>query len=82
MNICANCTHFRTKGQGIIWYDQLCGHPSVERVLTVDPVSGLKGYSATNSLGGAYHTEDMHPYARDINTSGECRLYEPLEASR
>lgn len=83
-NICKNCKHLRSREDGPragIWYNLTCG--AVTREKDTDFVTGEEGYKATNSLGGAYITNDRHPYARDINPDGECILFEePVTLSR
>lgn len=63
--ICVKCRHHGTTGSTGIWYHQICTHPSVERKQIIDPVTGAKVY-----VDGA-----QYPNCRDINTSGECELF-------
>ncbi len=72
--ICAKCEHFICKGD--IWYDQFCSHTSVRRKKATDPVTGKRGFNATNDLGSGYITEEPYPYARDINQGG-CLHFSP-----
>jgi len=71
MNICAKCRFFKRNGP--IWYDQFC--LAVENEPAIDPQTGEKGWAAKNDLGRRLVTNQQHPYARDINPSGECSLY-------
>ena len=76
VTICANCRHSWNKVTGSsVWYNWLCCHPSVERILGIDPVTGERGYNTKNDLGASHFTDEKRPYCRDINT-GYCELYE------
>ena len=79
VTICAKCLWLVREERGTpredVWYNWFCGHPSVERKLVVDPVTGKKAYACRNSLGDPYHNDQKHPYCRDIN-DGYCELYE------
>ena len=53
-----------------------CQHPTVERIPTVDPVTGENAFMAKNDLGRTISTRDRWPNARDINTEGLCDKYD------
>lgn len=76
MNICAKCRHFHCEHPRRIWYDLTCRHPDHTREPAIDPVTGSAGYACENSLGMAYIDDDAWPYCRDVNTAGECPLFE------
>ncbi len=76
--ICANCRNLINRGERgreAIWYDLFCG--AVKKKEAVDFVTGKKGYSGTNDLGGRYVDDEPHPYAREVNPDGKCCLFEP-----
>jgi len=80
MNICINCRYLEGADSSTVhkvqWYDMRCVHPGVRRLAVVDPVTGLTRYESTNDLGGKVLNDEEFPYPRDINTDGNCRLYE------
>lgn len=69
---CVECRFYINEGgPRPLWYDQYCGaitHPQGR-----DPVSGRWGFNTTS---GAFIEEQPHPYCKDINTSGNCKLFE------
>ena len=67
ITICAQCQHFINKGP--IWYSQFCGASALP--IEVDPVTGRRGPTGTNDLGGKYQSDSKYHYARNIN-KGEC----------
>lgn len=77
MNICAECKHFIKNG--VVWYDQFCGHSKKRRKEAIDPVTGYAGYLEYNAFGDKIIIDNPHPYARDINTDGNCSLYESIQ---
>jgi len=70
--ICVECRHLKRGGRGI-WYNYT--GEAVTKDEAMDPVTGKKCYTAKNSLGEVYFTEDRHPYCRNINTNGSCVLW-------
>jgi len=58
------------------WYYQKCFHPDVARPCGNDPVTGKKRFMAKNDLGTTYYTDEEFPPCRNINSFGECELFE------
>lgn len=72
MTICRQCKHFIESGP--IWYDQFCG--AVTNPTDIDPVTGHESFVGVNDLGTKYFDDNPHPYARDMNKTGNCELFE------
>ena len=64
--ICARCKHYIKKGNGVMWYDQYCGNPLVQRRQVINPVTGYEEYE---------HGNERSPHARSVN-DGSCKLWE------
>lgn len=78
ITICARCKHHVNKKDGPRtkqWYNWQCHHPSVERQLGIDPVTGDTCYTTKNSLGEVVTTDEQFPHCKSIN-KGYCELYE------
>lgn len=76
MKICAKCKNVSIKSRmgESRWYDYMC--TAVTRDSGIDPVSGKRGFQATNDLGQRYFTDEQFPNCRTINTDGSCLFYE------
>ncbi len=75
--VCVKCRHVKIEPPGIVWYSFLCGHPANDRPLTVDPVTGKRGYAGSNDLGGSYVADDKHRNCREVN-DGTCPHFEEI----
>jgi hypothetical protein len=76
MAICAKCKHHYNREDGLntdVWYSWFC--TASKRDAMVDPVTGKRGYRAVNLLGNAYAIDNPYHYCRDINPTGECKLF-------
>jgi hypothetical protein len=76
MTLCIHCRHFLRKGPR--WYLQLCG--ATPREPGIDPVTGEEGFVEANDLGQRFITQERFAYARDVNTTGQCGLFEAKES--
>lgn len=74
MNTCANCKHvLYTNIEGKpIWYNIFC--KASRRREATDPVTGEKGFVASNDLGGTFVSDQRFDFARDVN-KGNCILF-------
>ena len=66
LKICAKCKHYIKTGEGVMWYDQFCGHPTMRRRQVINPVTGYEEYE---------HGNERFPHARDTN-KGDCEMWE------
>lgn len=77
ITICADCKYHHNRQDGprtSVWYNWFCTHPSVERQLGIDPVTGKHCYMIKNDLGKTVTTDEKHPNCCHIN-DGYCELY-------
>lgn len=72
LTICKDCKHFICYGSN--WYDQRCGASKLPK--SINPVTGKEQYKTKNDLGRTVYTDNPHRDCRDVNTSGNCSLYE------
>ena len=78
--VCTECQSLITKEDGPrtrIWYNNFCG--ALKREKQRDPFDGMMKYAETNDLGRLIFTDEAYPYARDINTDGNCTHYKRKE---
>lgn len=73
LTLCVACTHFLQKGKNML--DMFCRSSAVQLPPGVNPVTGEKCFITKNSLGMVIFTTVGEPYARDINTHGQCPFY-------
>jgi len=61
---CADCIHYRVRGDGKIWHQQYCGRVENQKV--------------RNYITGQmeYPYDDKYPHARDANGKGQCTNFE------
>jgi len=77
MNICVNCRHciVLTGGPNTLLTIRRCGASPYPT--DIDPVSGRTRYIAWPATETpAVYTDSKHKDCRDINTHGNCDLYE------
>jgi len=68
MNICVECKHHNGVSRAEPWHSHYCNHPETLEKERVDPVTG-----AAKSESGRRRN------CREINTDGNCELYEAKE---
>ena len=78
--ICANCIHMlnvrANPAAPDVWYNFYCKASTLPE--TVDPVTGKKGFLASNDLGRKIIVDTPYLYCRDVNDYN-CHLYEEKE---
>ena len=71
---CIDCANFIDEGlTAAPWSGQFC--IASLRTPAQDPVTGEKGFLATNSLGTRLVVREKYHLARDINVDGQCSKY-------
>lgn len=78
--ICVKCAHCIIKKDNGIWYNYLCGHPSMRRQRVIDPVTGELSFGYKDEDGDIYVEREEFPYAKEVNRRGDCDLWEQYVA--
>jgi len=71
--ICTECKHLVSNGPE--WYNNFCG--AVVNESARDPFDGGWKYGVKTDTGRVVITNERHPFAREVNTNGQCVLFEP-----
>lgn len=77
MKICKDCRFHKYIEQNgkftNVWYNHFCGASELPQ--TIDPVTGELAYFSVNDLGNQFSSPYQFRYCRDVNTNGNCDLF-------